>query len=217
MKVGTDAMVLGALVQSNGCRKALDIGTGSGVLSLMIAQKNSSIEIDAIELDFPSAEEARQNFQDSDWSDRLAVHSIDFIQYETEAKYDLIVSNPPYYQTTLENSDERKARARHVGTLTPSLFMRQAVQFLAPEGNIWMIVPYSDRQVWLDAGGKNQLYAELEWEICGKPHASPNRSILVFSLAKKEMEIRNFIIRDENGEYSSEYKTLTKDFHDRKL
>ena len=113
MKVGTDAMVLGSFVNSHGRKKGLDVGSGTGVLSLMIAQNNSDISIDAVELDALSAAEGELNFKNSPWPERLKTHHCDFLEYETEEKYDLIVSNPPYYQTTLVNNDDRKANARH--------------------------------------------------------------------------------------------------------
>ncbi len=117
MKVGTDAMLLGAFVETENKTQALDIGTGTGVLSLMLAQKNETLQITAIDIDELSAKEALINFQNSSWTNRLNVYHADFLSFKTENQYDLIVSNPPYFSTTNENKDERKAQARHISSL----------------------------------------------------------------------------------------------------
>ena len=213
MKVGTDAMVLGSFVNSNGSKKGLDVGSGTGVLSLMIAQNNSDISIDAVELDALSAAEGELNFKNSPWPERLKTHHCDFLEYETEEKYDLIVSNPPYYQTTLVNQDDRKANARHENSLPMREFILKARRLLSDDGEFWFIVPVEDEQVWKKQCNSANLHMIEKISIHGKVGGDTKRVIFVCCNYKSILEESHFSVRDKSNGYSKEYKELTREFH----
>lgn len=213
MKVGTDAMILGALIDVEGHTNALDVGTGTGVLSLMIAQRNSVLNCTGIDLDEESIEEARINFSESIWSDRLSVISGDFLEANFEQEFDLIISNPPFYTSTLENDNARKAQARHVSSLPIDQFVSKVNQLLTQKGKFWIIVPFDDVEKWKSEAFKNGLSVEQLIKISGKEHQPPNRIVISFSKLKSENTIESLTIRNQTGEYSKAYRELTKEYH----
>ncbi len=213
MKVGTDAMLLGALVESSEKFRALDVGSGTGVLSLMLAQKNPELIIDAVELDAESAEECALNFKNSPWNHRLNVVNSDFLEFDTSEKYDLIVSNPPYYQTTLVNQNQRKAAARHSESLPVPSFVLKASNYLSDSGNFWLIIPSENKKTWEDEARANGLFLNQSILIFGKRGGILKRCIIQFSLTPKECRTSTLFIRDASGDYTEDYRQLTKDFH----
>lgn len=217
MKVGTDAMVLGALINSQNKESGLDVGGGTGVLSLMIAQNNNTINIDAVELDEASAIECKSNFESSSWSDRLNVHYQNFLDFQSEEKFDLIFSNPPYYQSNLPNDNERKANARHEKSLPLKEFVSKVSTLLTDSGEFWFIVPAEDQQSWKKACTAAQMHMVEKILVHGKKGAEAKRVIFVFSKEREILEESNFTIREKSGDYTQEYKELTKDFHFNKL
>ena len=213
MKVGTDAMLLGAFVETVGKQFALDIGTGTGVIALMMAQKNEAILIDAVEIDQKSANEAQLNFQNSSWSDRLKIHHSDFLTFPPEKQYDLIVSNPPYFSTTNENQNERKAQARHVSSLAIAPFIEKANALLSPDGSFWIIIPYNDFDLWYSHIEANSLRISQRINVIGKDGNEPIRCILKMGFSTIETRTKVFSIRNSDNAYSNEYVELTKEFH----
>ncbi len=214
MKVGTDAMVLGALVNAVQSKTILDIGTGTGVLALMMAQKFPEARIDAIEIDPSAAAEAQINAGNSQWSDRIHVLESDLKDFQSGYKYSLIVSNPPYFTNGLLNPDRLRAKARHESALPFELLFARVSELLNDDGVFWMIAP---------ADALNELCAEAErvnlWlknriDILGKEGGLPVRIVLSFSSNRTENSEHDCLtIRNSNGEYTREYKALTIDFH----
>jgi len=213
MKVGTDSMVLGAFINSSNRKRGLDVGVGTGVLSLMIAQNNSDISIDGIELDELSAKECELNFSNSKWSERLKVHQGDFLEYQTDERYDLIISNPPYYQSTLVNDDERKANARHEQSLPMKEFIIKARNLLTDDGEFWFIVPADDQFTWKKACTSANLHMVEKISINGKVGGEAKRVIYVFCNHKGILEESSFSVRNKSNGYTEEYKELTREFH----
>ena len=218
MKVGTDAMVLGASIIVKGKSKALEVGTGTGVISLMLAQQNSDIELLAVEIDSLSAEEADANFKSSPWSNRMAVNQIDFLEYSTSEKFDLIFSNPPYYTSTNLNEDARMAKAKHESSLPILPFLKKVSDLMMPNADFWIIIPKSDQEKWVKAGDSVNLQMRSKIDISGKPSTIPNRVILQFNRgAITPLVTSHLTIRRENGHYSDDYIALTKEFHHKDL
>ena len=213
MKVGTDAMILGATIQSGNCKNSLDIGAGTGVLSLMVAQGNHDIVIDAIEIDEDSTLECARNFKASNWSDRLNVVHGDFLFYKSDKRYDLIFSNPPYYQSTLINQDERKGRARHEQSLPIPAFLGNVNNLLTENGFFWLIVPFDDVDSWQNCAAKNELHVNELISVFGKRNDNPKRAVLKIGRILMEPFKSSLVIRETDGSYSSEYVELTKEFH----
>lgn len=212
LKVGTDAMVLGSLIESQGKRNALDIGAGTGVLSLMIAQRNEQLSIDAVEIDEPSIEDCRQNFELSPWEERLFAIHVDFLALEFKQKYDLIISNPPFYTDSLNNESERIARAKHASYLPIESLFKRVVELLEVWGEFWLIVPDKVGSSVISIAAHHGLFPVKQVSIFGKPE-SPTRIVFAFSTKKKQCQHATLLIRNENGDYTADYIDLTKDFH----
>jgi len=213
MKVGTDSMLLGAFVDVKHNLKGLDIGSGTGVLSLMVAQKNSQIEIDAIEIDSLASKECSYNFEQSAWSDRLQCYNQDFIDFDSNKKYDLIFSNPPYYTTTKYNDDLRRTAARHEESLPIKLLLDNAQKHLSINGVVWLILPYSDFEKWNSIARDFGLFCSIKIKIKGKENKKPNRVIASFGTSEYPVKTKNFVLRNDDNSYTDEYISLTKEFH----
>lgn len=217
LKVGTDAMLLGALVQAEGKKKALDIGTGTGVLSLMQAQKNNELNITAVEIDSAACQDAQYNFSQSPFPNPIELIKGDFLKIDFTDKFDLIFSNPPYYQNAFRSENDLTNLAKHVAELSPDLLCEKVATLLETKGQFWLIWPFDNREKIKKSAADNGLFIEQEIQLEGKPE-QPVRSIFCFSKNKIEKPQKtNFTIRNTTNQYSSEYIQLTRQFHDRKL
>ena len=212
MKVGTDAMLLGSFIQPNQKGNCLEIGTGTGVISLMIVQRSPEIKITALDIDFESIEEAIQNFTNSPWKDRVEGVLGDFLDFSTTEKFDLIVSNPPYFENGLLNESKRKASSRHEASLPLINLFQKSKELLTENGVFVLIIPSPSAQKWIDNALKINLFCFKEITVYGKPNL-PKRSILFFSKENKEIMNEELIIRNLDNKYTEEYKKLTLDFH----
>ncbi|MBL4861500.1 MAG: methyltransferase [Crocinitomicaceae bacterium] len=217
MKVGTDAMLLGAFVNTEGKSAGLDIGTGTGVLALMLTQKKPELHFDGVELDTESAEECKLNFSNSDWSERLSVVQGDFAACKLTKSYDLIVSNPPFYQSTLLNNDARKANARHAQSLPMDILVGRVGECLSVSGDFWIIVPWEDEGRWSAACKTNGLHLNTCITIYGKENGEAKRVVLRYSWVENSVYRSDFTVRKENGGYTEEYRKLTMDFHEKSI
>lgn len=214
-KVGTDSMLLGALVSGN-YRRILDIGTGTGILALMMAQKYPAALITAVELDQDSLDEARQNFQHSPFSDRiLAVHS-DINHFGSMEKYDLIISNPPYFNNSYLSESVDRNRARQTASLSINELYQCSAELLHPEGKLMLIIPHTELRDHLEAALDHELYL-AEIVLTPKPDGGYKRAVLTFSFQDQEPVEKIFPVKDSAGRYSNEYITLTKDFYTKDL
>jgi tRNA1Val (adenine37-N6)-methyltransferase len=213
MKVGTDAMVLGAFINSQDRKVGLDVGTGTGVLSLMVAQNNEEISFDAIELDKKSTDECALNFENSKWADRLNAVHMNFLDFEAPSHYDLIISNPPYYQSTLVNNDPRKANARHEQSLPMEAFVIHVSRLITNDGDFWIIIPAEDHKKWTKACSAVGLHLIERISIYGKEGGEIKRVIMAYSKQSLLLEEFSFTIRDKSNDFSEEYKELTSEFH----
>lgn len=213
MKVGTDAMILGSLINPDDMATALDVGAGTGVLSLMIAQKNIGISIDAVEIDELSNNECRYNFENSKWSNRFSTHQIDFLNFSIDKKYDLIFSNPPYYPTTNLNQNSRVAVAKHECSLPIKTFVKKTASLLELEGCFWVIIPSSEVGRWQHEGVVNDLKISVKVNVKGKSDKESNRCVLCFGKKSTTTIERDLVVRKSDGAYTDEYIDLTAEFH----
>lgn len=219
LKVGTDSMVLGTLISCDNKKKGLDIGSGTGVLSLMLAQKNSEIILDAIELDTESSLDCQLNFENSDWSNRLNLVVGDFLASNWDIKYDLIFTNPPFFENSQENEKDNKTMARHTKSLPFDLLFEKVAALLDENGSFWIILPFLGKNKQIRIAELAGLSVLEEWIIEGKPN-QPIRSVMHFK--KKNIEnsevqliLKSFLIRNTDGTYSENYKNATIDFHNK--
>lgn len=216
LKVGTDAMVLGALIETTNEKSALDIGTGTGVLALMLAQKNSTILVDAIEIDAASCVDANLNFSNSNWKKRLNLIKSDFLDYSFSNQYDLIVSNPPFYLDGLVSADERTNQAKHANELNFETLFNRVNQLLSSEGTFWLIYPFETHVFVESIARENELFPSQLIEIQGKPNR-PTRMVACFNKIASPIKRQVFVIRDVEGNYSPNYIEATSEFHSKKI
>jgi tRNA1Val (adenine37-N6)-methyltransferase len=216
MKVGTDAMILGAWapVAKNSAR-LLDVGTGSGVLALMLAQR-SNARITAIDIDAESIKEAKVNFSNSLWAERLEAKQIalqEFSEKENE-KFDCIISNPPFFQNSLLPGNDRYKFAKHTTSLTFGDFFSCSSRLLAGHGNLVVIIPFIDRQQIFNIAAKHQLYPKQTLTVFPTENKAPHRIIVSFyQESQSKVHSSEITVRKANDEYTGQYKQLTRDFH----
>jgi tRNA1Val (adenine37-N6)-methyltransferase len=215
MKVGTDAVVLGAWLNVSETCKILEIGTGCGIIALMLAQK-SAATIEAIDVDEDSVKEANENFANSPWNDRLKATYISLVDFANNKTgiFDLIVSNPPFFRNSLLPPAEKRQLARHHTNLTFEVFLLHSAHLLSQFGRLAVILPVSEEKIFTEIAGSVGLFLKSKHTIFPKPSKPEKRVILVFSFQKTENPIYDSIIlRDDDGHYSDDYKKITKDFH----
>lgn len=209
-RVGTDAVLLGSLCSAENSRHVLEVGTGTGIISLMIAQRNSSAEILALDINENAAALAQENFQNSRFQNRLHVLKTDFKNFETERKFDFIVSNPPYFE---ENSSEKDILARQQTELSFSNLVKNASKLLSGDGTFSVIIPFETGVIFIKTAEQNQLFLKRKINIYGIENSKIKRLILEFSLDKIDVEESDFVIEISPRKYSDQYLELTKDFH----
>lgn len=215
MRVGTDAVLFARWVGVSCSDRVLDVGTGSGIIPLILAQREAG-RVDAIELDFDSCEEARQNFEISVWSDKLAVFNEDvrFFADNAKGKYDLIVSNPPFYSSDVKPIREKKVMARHVSTLSYQDLLVSARKMLKDDGRLAVVLPYYESRLFIKDAEKQGFYLQKEFLISPIEGKEPNRVNLQFGLNNQQCDDRVlFTIRNKDYLYTEEYKEFLKDFY----
>ncbi len=227
MKVNTDGVIAAALTNilsgEKGRVEALDIGTGTGVIALIIAQRLASegrdFKITAIDIDKLSADEAGFNFRESPWSDRMEAicHSISDFSYLTPYKFDIIISNPPYFSNSLKSESIRRSKSRHTdGTMSLSSLMGSVSKLLKDTGRFTVILPSDNEYMAVSealAVGLTLSDIVRIKTMESKPH---KRVVLIFSkqnILAENVNHRALIIQGENGEFTPEYKYLTTDLY----
>jgi len=216
MKVGMDGVLLGAWADPSGAERILDIGTGTGLIALMMAQKNLSAKIDAIEVDPDAFQEACLNIQQSAWSDRIRTElcSLQEFAERTNWKYDLIVSNPPFFTNGVKAPVENRAQARHSDSLPLDVLISGATKLLRENGRIALVLPVESLQEIMQLADLNKLYISLLCRIKPNP-VKPEFRILIelANLACPIQESELMIEFEKHHDYTPEYKALTKDFY----
>lgn len=180
--VGTDAVLLGAWTGVGACSRILDIGTGTGVVALMLAQRTEAAAITAVEIHPPSAALARQNFRNSPWADRLELveSSIQEFAGQTAARFDLIVSNPPFFSETTVSPDATRRLGRHNASLPPETLLLCAKQLLTETGRFCVVLPVQAGRRLCEIAVTNGLYCTEETEVRGRPEKPVERLLLCF-------------------------------------
>jgi tRNA1Val (adenine37-N6)-methyltransferase len=214
MKVGTDGVLLGAWADIENVNSVLDIGTGSGVIALMIAQRCPAT-INAIEIDTLSAAQAKLNFESSIWSDRLSVEAMSLQAYfkDHDAQFDLIVSNPPYFNKSLKSPSPERTLTRHTDQLPNDDLLEGVKKLLSPIGRFCAIFPYVEGNIFIAQAANYNLYCNKKLYIQTKPNNPIIRILAEFSFEKRRVIEDSISIHGDDGEYTSTYKELTRDFY----
>lgn len=205
-------MILGSYIQVEKAHNALDIGTGTGVLSLMVAQRHANLEVDAIEIDPINYQLAHKNFSESKFSSRLNLMNEDFFGIKTDKKYDLIFSNPPYFINSLKNISNRQSNSRHFTHDQLSEFVSKVNQLLTASGDLFLIIPSDHFNEWHAEFERNNFSLRHKISVFGKPNHL-KRFILIYTKLYSKITESTLCIRDEEGRYSSSYVKLTEPFH----
>ncbi|WP_293870071.1 methyltransferase [Flavobacterium sp.] len=216
MKIGTDGVLLGAWCPiENSPFSVLDIGSGTGILSLMLSQRINAQQIDAIEIDENAFEQCVENFENSPWGDRLfCFHaSLDEFMDEPDEEYDIIISNPPFYTEDFKTDNEQRALARFADALPFEDLVEAAHLLLAEKGILAVIIPFKEEEKFIGLANDFELYPFKITRVKGTPAAEIKRSLLAFSRYEKEVSIDELIIETSRHQYTEEYVALTKDFY----
>ncbi len=217
MKVGTDAVLLGAWVKIENSATILDIGTGSGVIALMLAQRSEKAKITAIDIDEPAITQAAENVNTSPYASKISVRhcSLQDLAKNSDRKYDLIVTNPPYFVDSLKNNDINRSKARHTETLSHLELIEGVKQLLDLKGKFCLILPRNEALLFREAAQSKGLYLSRLLKIyTTKNKESEKRHLMQFEFRETEFSESSLVIEHEqHRHYTDEYKALTKDFY----
>ncbi|MEN7547328.1 methyltransferase [Rapidithrix thailandica] len=213
MKVGTDGMLLGAWAGVHQVQRILDVGTGTGLLSLMMAQRNVLANIDAVELDEHASQQAKENFLRSPWKERLHIHEGCYEQFQTLHTYDLIVSNPPYFENSLKPELDQRKKARHTDSLSLESFLAKSLDLLKPEGRIQVILPVEQGERLIRLGKELGLCLIKRCKVCPGPDKPVFRYLLSLQKIPGTIEEEKLFIYQKGNQYSEKYIELTKGFY----
>ncbi|GAA3634297.1 tRNA1(Val) (adenine(37)-N6)-methyltransferase [Flavivirga jejuensis] len=228
MKIGTDSVLLGAWASiKNNPFSILDIGAGTGVLSLMLAQRSHAEVIDALEIDDSAYEQCVDNFEQSPWGDRLFCYHAALEEFvdEIEDKYDLIISNPPFFSPSLASpslpeeeelmSNARKT-ARFYDAMPFNHLIESVSKLLSEDGIFSVIIPFKEEEKFIDLASKSKLTPNSILHIKGTPTSEVKRSLIEFSFANKQksvIKMNDLVIETSRHQYTKNYINLTKDFY----
>lgn len=217
MKIGTDGVLLGAWTPiDTAVDSILDIGTGTGILALMAAQRTNAEIIDALEIDTEAYEQAVENFEASPWGDRLFCYHASFQEFfeEIEDKYDLLMSNPPFYAEDYKTSNDQRDLARFQDALPFEHLLVGASRLLSEHGKLSIIIPFKEEEKVLGIGKQVQLYPQKITRVRGNATAEVKRSMILLGFDQKtDCSIDELIIENSRHQYTDAYINLTKDFY----
>ncbi|HTK19767.1 MAG TPA: methyltransferase [Mucilaginibacter sp.] len=215
MKINTDGVLLGVLANTSNPQNILDIGTGTGVIALMLAQRFISAKIDAVEVDQPAAETAGRNFQNSSFMDRLTIYPLgfsEFFEQNPNKKYDLIVSNPPFYINSLKSPEVKKELAKHADKLFFEELLLSASKHLQESGILCMILPVDTAEMVSGLAAKHKLNPQKRIFIQSFSESKPHRVVVAYGFETPQIIEEKFVIYESVGKYSEQYINLLKPY-----
>lgn len=216
MKVGTDAVLLGSWTPlKQNIQNILDIGAGTGIIALMLAQRSGAKSIDAIEIEDNAYIQCIENFENSPWSDRLFCYHASLLEFseEFEDEYDLIVSNPPFYSADFKSEDARRDLARFYDALPFEHLVKGVSKLLSKQGIFSIIIPYQEEENFKILASKHNLFPIEILHIRGNPESEIKRSLMAFSFDQKHTKYEDIVIETSRHQYTTDYINLTKDFY----
>ena len=216
MKVGTDGVLLGAWVNVESVQCVLDVGVGSGLISLMIAQRNTQAEIHGIDVDAEAVSQAQENFQRSPFSSRLSAEVADFTSQFSllnSQLFDLIVCNPPFFTEDTQAPDAARAAARSNSSLPFDVLIERAARLLHEQGHFAVIIPYAQAADFVLTASTFGLYLQRRSDVKTTPQKSPKRSLLEFGKQTGATQFDTLCLHDSDVRLSKQYQALTADFY----
>ena len=213
MKVGTDGCLLGGWFDCAGSTRVLDIGCGTGLITIMAAQRCDA-HITGVEIDGTAALQARRNADNSPWGERIEIVNLDFLEFETENKFDAVVSNPPYFVNSMKCDNEARTMARHSDTLDCRMFFKKSIELLADGGTVSIVIPCDILDEWKSAAMEHGLYPTRVTFIKTTPKKAPKRTLLEFRAGNGLVVTESTLILETSpGEYSDDAKRILGDFY----
>ena len=213
MKVGTDGVLLGAWCPVEGARRVIDVGTGCGVIALMIAQRNPDALIDGIDIDQPSIEEAGLNFARSPWGDRLTAQRQDFNAMVADQRYDLVVSNPPFFTNGILPDGAARTTARHTLSLSYRQLIEGSERLLSDDGSLALISPTDAEREIIEAAAFSSLPLRRLTRVIPVDGAAPKRTLWLLSRRNVPYREDSLTITRADGAFTPEYTALTHPFY----
>ena len=213
MKVGTDGVLIGAWAKTPRPKHILDIGCGTGLISLMMAQRYPKAHIIGIDIDKSSVEEARYNAQQSIWSERIKIQHIALQDFRIHHRFDLIVSNPPFFDGSTTSSNIQRNKARFKNSLSLPHLITKSEKLLSKNGRLAMILPLDQAQECQEKANENNLFLEYNCKVKGNLKATPKRIMMQFSKSNKTIKKTSLTIEKDRHKYTPEYIELCRNFY----
>jgi len=216
MKIGTDGVLLGAWTSVQDAYSILDIGAGTGILALMLAQRSNAEQIDALEIDEDAYEQCVDNFENSSWADRLFCYHValdEFVEEMEDEKYDLIISNPPFYTEDYKSDDTARNMARFADSLPFEELINFASELLSDEGSFAVIIPFSEEKYFLKLSEKVNLFPNRITRVRGTENTPLKRSLLQLSFTEKPFSSNELILEVSRHEYTQDYQKMVAPFY----
>ncbi|AWL11000.1 tRNA(1)(Val) (adenine(37)-N(6))-methyltransferase [Saliniradius amylolyticus] len=213
MKVGTDSIALGSWVRVGSARRILDVGCGSGLLALMLAQKASAgAFIEGIDIDLPAIAQARDNGAASPWSQQIAFYQSPVQSWRPTKSYDLIVTNPPYFPAG-QSFEARRQQARHQGSLNLSELMASVAQLLARDGTFWVVLPHTQQSELAQAAKDWRLCCYQQLRLRAQPHKPVSLVASAWGWQDTPFSSKTLVIRDNDNQYTAAFRRLCRHYY----
>lgn len=214
MKVGTDGVLLGCWTSIQGTSRILDIGTGTGVIALILAQRTThDVPIEAVEINQDAVVDAAENFRSSPWSNRIILHHMPIQQFKPEKKFDLIITNPPYFINSYKPPDSRRQEARHTDTLSFDNLLKSATDLLSLSGRMAIVLPLTEGKVFAGLATSHALHLNRICEFRSREHKPVERLLMEFSYSRVDYTPGKLCLYDDGEEWTTQYKALTGAFY----
>lgn len=212
MKINTDGVLIGAVASMASPGRILDVGTGTGVIAMMLAQRYPGALVDAVEIDPSAAATAGKNFEASPFASRLSIYAEDIVAFESKSGYDLIISNPPFFVNDLKNPEQRKRLARHADEDFFEALIRKVATLLNPGGQFWLILPVKQAEALVVQAVLYKLFPGRIIHVHSDESKPEIRLVICFSFANAAPVHEDFYIYAAQGVYTDAYISLLKDF-----